>query len=383
MHTTMERDELLRALDAACHILHENLADFTDAFPGSNSENGFYVPGENVEWTTGFCTGEYWLAWEHTHDDAFRTAALRQTDSFLKRIEQKIDVAHHDMGFLYTPSCVAAYRLTGSETGKQAALLAAKQLCGRFREKGQFIQAWGPIDAPENYRLIIDCLLNLPLLYWASEVTGDTSYREIALAHTRTSLVHLVRDDYSTYHTYFFDPQTGAPSHGSTQQGYRDGSAWARGQAWGIYGVALSYRYTRDEACLPLFRGVTDYFVKHLPGDLVPYWDLEFTSGDEPRDSSAAAIAACGMLEMAQWLPEDEAARITQLAQQIAASLARNYAVTDIRQSNGLLLHGVYAKNSPYNPIPADRGVDECNTWGDYFYMELLTRLRGEWHPYW
>ena len=107
------------ALDAACGILHGNLAEFTDKFQSSNSEHNFYPPSDNVEWTTGFCTGEYWLAWEHTRDDAFKTAALRQVDSFLDRIERKIDVDHHDMGFLYTPSCVAAYKLTGSETARR------------------------------------------------------------------------------------------------------------------------------------------------------------------------------------------------------------------------------------------------------------------------
>ena len=373
----------ITALNLACNILHGNLKDFTQKFQASNSDHNFYPATENVEWTTGFCTGEYWLAYEHTNDAAFRTAALAQVDSFLARIQNHVDVDHHDMGFLYTPSCVAAYKLTGSETGKQAALLAADQLCTRYQEKGRFIQAWGPLGARENYRLIIDCLLNLPLLYWASEVTGDDHYRQIALAHTETSVANLVRPDHSTYHTFFFDPETGAPLHGSTQQGYRDGSAWARGQSWGVYGMALSYRYTKNERCIELFRRVTDYFISHLPQDLVPYWDLEFTKGEEPRDSSAAAIAACGMLEMAPYLDEASAAYYTGTAQKIAASLEQNYAVQSPTVSNGLLLHGVYAKNSPYNPIPADRGVDECNTWGDYFYMELLTRLTTDWHPYW
>ena len=276
-----------------------------------------------------------------------------------------------------------AWRLTGSKTGKKAALLAADNLIARFQPKGQFLQAWGELGAPDNYRLIIDCLLNLPLLYWASEVTGDEKYRKIALTHTKTSMENLVRPDHSTYHTYFFDPKTGAPVRGSTQQGYRDGSAWARGQAWGVYGMALAYKYTKNEACIPLFRDVTDYFLAHLPEDLVPYWDLEFTSGDEPRDSSAGAIAACGMLEMAKYLPEQEAQHYTQMARKMAQALWESCAVKDPAVSNGLLLHGVYAKNSPYNPIPRDRGVDECNTWGDYFYMELLTRLEKDWKLYW
>lgn len=372
------------ALDNACKILHCNLSDFTDKFQDSNSQNNFYPQTDNVEWTTGFCTGEYWLAYEHTADEAFRTAALSQADSFLKRIEKKIDVNHHDMGFLYTPSCVAAYKLTGSETAKKAALLAADNLIARFQVKGQFLQAWGELGAPDNYRLIIDCLLNLPLLYWATEITGDKTYSEIARAHTKTSLANLVRDDNSTYHTYFFNPETGVPMRGATQQGYRDGSAWARGQAWGVYGLALSYRYTKTPDCLELFDRVIGFFIDRLPEDLVSYWDLDFKDGDgEPKDSSAAAIAACGMLEMAKYLSDEKASYYTDIARRIAASLASCYAVTDIHLSNALLLHGVYAKNSPYNPIPKDRGVDEANTWGDYFYMELLTRLSKDWKIYW
>lgn len=379
----MTQENYIAALDTACGLLHNDLAEFTTQFQSSNSVHSFYEKSDNVEWTTGFCTGEYWLAWEHTHDDAFKKAALCQVDSFLQRIENKIDVDHHDMGFLYVPSCVAAYKLTGSETAKKAALLAADQLCSRFQEKGQFLQAWGALGAKENYRLIIDCLLNVPLLYWAGEVTGNPRYREIALAHTATSMANLVRPNHSTYHTYFFDPETGAPVRGSTQQGYRDGSAWARGQAWGVYGMALAYFYTRDTKCIELFREVTDYFIARLPEDGIPYWDLTFIDGDEPRDSSAAAIAACGMLAMAPYLEEKEAAHYRAVAEQLAAALVEHCAVRDPAVSNGLLLHGVYAKNSPYNPIPADRGVDECNTWGDYFYMELLTRLTTDWKMYW
>lgn len=383
MKTILTNKQIYTAVKQCITLLHANLPRFTEKFQASNSIHNFYPSTENVEWTTGFCTGEYWLAYELTGDEAFKQAALVQVGSFLHRIEEKIDVDHHDMGFLYTPSCVAAYKLTGSETGKKAALLAADNLISRFHEKGGFIQAWGTLGAKENYRLIIDCLLNLPLLYWATDVTGDEKYRRIALIHTKTSIDNLVREDHSTYHTFFFDPETGAPVRGSTQQGYRDDSAWARGQAWGIYGMALSYRYTREQKCIELFRDVTKYFIDHLPEDLIPYWDLEFTSGSEPRDSSSAAIAACGMLEMAKYLPADEAAHYAAFAEKLARALFERCAVKDKAQSNGLLLHGVYAKASPYNPIPKDRGVDECNTWGDYFYMELLTRLEKDWELYW
>ena len=379
----LSRQEAGQALDRAAENVRRNLPDFTYCCQNHSSVNNFYPACENNQWTCGFWPGEIWLAYERTGDEVLKYAGLIQAESFLHRIENKIEVDHHDMGFLYSPSCVAAYKLAGSETGKKAAILAADNLMSRFQEKGQFFQAWGQMGAPDNYRLIIDCLLNLPLLYWATGQTGNPAYAEKATAHTQTALKHLVRPDYSTYHTHFFDPATGHPLRGVTAQGYRDGSAWARGQAWGVYGLALAYLFTKDPACIDLFYKVTDFFIDRLPKDRVPYWDLDFTDGDgEPKDSSAGAIAACGMLEMAKHLPEDRAVYYTGVARQIAHSLAEGYAVKDGETSNGLLLHGVYAKSSPYNTVE-DRGVDECNTWGDYFWLELLTRLTTDWQLYW
>ena len=377
MHT------LEQALEASLGILKVNLADYTYAFPQHTTVNNRYPLTGNDCWTDGFSTGTYWLAYEMTGDEAFRTSALIHVDSFLDRIERRYITNHHDMGFLYSLSCVAAYKLTGSEIGKKAALMAADALLERFHEKGQFIQAWGDLGAPDNYRLIIDCLMNLPLLYWASEETGNPIYKQRADAHAKTSLDNLVRDDFSTYHTYFFDLQTGEPTHGITAQGYRNDSAWARGQAWGIYGLALCYKYTKDPKCIELFHPVTEFFLSRLPADGVPYWDLDFGDGDdEPKDSSAGAIAACGMLEMAKYLPGDQADHYTTLAKNMCQSLMNGYATASITEANGLLQHSVYAKSSPFNTV-TDTGVDECSLWGDYFWLELLVRLSKDWNIYW
>lgn len=376
-------EEVEEALGRAARQVTGNLPDFTKRFPKAYSENGFYEATENVDWTTGFWTGEVWLAYEHTGNKELLEAGKIQMESFLERIENQRDVETHDLGFLYSPSCVAGYKLTGSKVGRQAALMAARELTGRFHEKGQFIQAWGPLDAPDNYRLIIDCLLNLPLLYWASEETGEEEYREIAEKHIHTALANVVREDFSTWHTFFFDRETGAPDHGATCQGYRDGSAWARGQAWGVYGTAIGYRYTKRQEYIPLFEGVTDYFLKHLPEDLVPFWDLEFGDGDdEPKDSSSASIAACGMLEMAKYLDEEQAKYYRGIAKRLVKALADHYAVKNPAVSNGLVLHSTYSNHSPYNTCN-HYGVDECNIWGDYFYMEALTRLNKDWKVYW
>ncbi len=376
-------EEIKTAFAKSCSQIKSCLPEFTHKFQNAYSEGGFYKPIDNVDWTTGFWTGEIWLAYEYTGDEAFRDAAEIQIDDFYKRIQNKIAVDHHDMGFLYTPSCVAGYKLIGSETGKRAAILAADQLISRFQETGGFIQAWGRMGAPEDYRLIIDCLLNVPLLYWAAKETGKPHYAEIADRHVHTALANVIREDFSTWHTFFFDTRTGAPDHGATCQGYRDGSAWARGQAWGIYGTALAYRYTKRPGYIDIFRGVSRYYMEHLPEDLVPYWDLEFMSGNEqPRDSSSASIAACGMLEMANYLESVEADFYRKTAAKYMKSLYQNYAVKDPKESNGLVLHSTYSNHSPYNTCN-HYGVDECNSWGDYFYMEALMRLHKDWEVYW
>ena len=200
-------DEALirEALEDAIGVVRADLPVFTDRFPSSNSFQGFYKPTENVEWTTGFWTGVIWLAYEYTGEDIFKNAADVQVDSFFQRIADKIDVNHHDMGFLFSLSCVAAYKLTGNEKAKEAALMAADHLAGRYREKGKFLQAWGNVGEAAEYRLIIDCLLNLPLLYWASEVTGEDRYAHMAENHIRTAMKCILREDDSTYHTYFID----------------------------------------------------------------------------------------------------------------------------------------------------------------------------------
>lgn len=371
------------AIAKALEINRDSLKDYTDKFKYSHSVDGVYPQSENVEWTTGFWTGELWLSWELSHEEAFREAALRQTDSFAERIARRIDVEHHDMGFLYSPSCVAAYKLTGSEVGRKAALEAADNLVSRFQEKGQFIQAWGKVGDPKEYRLIIDCLLNLPLLFWATETTGDGKYRDIAERHFSTAIGCVLRPDDSTYHTYYFDPETGKPDRGVTAQGNRNGSAWARGQAWGIYGSALAYRHTGSDKALDVFRRSLSFFLAHLPSDVIPYWDFDFDNpSDEPRDSSALAIAICAMLEAADDIGGEEGNELRDKAGRLMAPLYGKCAVRNPEESNGLLLHGTYARKSQWNTC-RNRGVDECNLWGDYYYLEALRRLKGKWEPYW
>ena len=375
--------EISMALEYATGQTGFALSRFGDGFKSIFSTENFYKEALNNQWTNGFWTGELWLAYELTGDEKYAEAAMAHVKSFRYRIENEIETDTHDLGFLYSPSCVAAYKLTGDVQAKETAVMAADKLLERFHEKGQFLQAWGKLDEPGNYRLIIDCLLNLPLLYWASEVTGNPVYAKKAEAHVHTAQKVLIRPDFSTYHTFYFDPQTGEPLKGVTHQGYSADSAWSRGQAWGVYGLALSYRYTRDSSYITLFEKVAEYFIRHLPENLIPYWDFIFTDGsDEPRDSSAGAVAACGMLEMARYLPTAKADYYTGIARRLIKALYEECAVKSTKQSDGQLLHGVYGRKTPYNDC-IDHGIDECNLWGDYYYVEGLIRLERNWNSYW
>lgn len=370
------------ALDRAVRQVKTNLPLYAGRCQNHSSVNGIYPACDNDQWTCGFWPGEIWLSYEHTGDEAFLKAGKALVEDFHRRIVNRISVDHHDMGFLYSPSCVAPWKLCGDTTAREAAILAADRLLTRFQPGGEFFQAWGAMNEPGNYRFIIDCLLNLPLLYWASEATGDFNYETMARKHIVTCLKYSFRPDGSTYHTFFMHPD-GTPDRGETCQGYRADSFWARGQAWGIYGSVLSYRYLKRPEYLDTFRKALKFYLSRLPGDLVPYWDMIFGEGsDEPRDSSSAAITACGLLEGAKHLPGDEAEQCRCLAGQMLYSLVKNYTPEEIIPGTGQLLHGTYSKKSPYNTCTPE-GVDECTSWGDYFYMEALTRYTKDWNPYW
>jgi unsaturated chondroitin disaccharide hydrolase len=378
-NTDVDKAAIERAIARALASVDRNLLHFGDAFPMPSSQHGVYAAMGNTEWTNGFWTGMLWLAYELTGAAHYRDAAMRHVASFHTRQQERINVNHHDLGFLYSLSCVAGYQLTGDPLAAEAALGAARLLLERYLPGAGIIQAWGELSDPaQRGRMIIDCNLNLPLLYWASDYSGDAAFRTAADRHIEAAARHIVRADGSTFHTFFFDPASGAPLHGKTHQGFADDSCWARGQAWGISGFPLVYRRNGDARLVDLAKVLANYFLNRLPQDGICYWDLVFTSGPEPRDSSGAAIAACGLLELAQHLPlaDPLRAQYERAAAGMTATLAADYADTSGTPGAGLLKHGVYHK-------PNGVGVDEACIWGDYFYLEALVRLTRTWRPYW
>lgn len=369
----LSKQDILTAIDSVLKITDSNMSVFRNQFPSPSSSNLKYSVTDNRGWTPSFWTGILWLAYYHTGISKYKHAAMANVESFKQRLEKKYDFDTHDIGFLYFLSCVSAYKLTHSQQSKNTAIAAADELIKRYKEKGEFIQAWGSVDDESAYRLIIDCMMNLPLLYWASQITSDKKYYNIAYSHAKTSMDFIIRSDSSTFHTFYFDPKTGKKVKGVTAQGYNDSSCWARGQAWAIYGTALSFRYTNDKKFLEYNSRVTQYFINHLPEDLVSYWDLIFTSGTEERDSSAAAIAVCGLIEASKFMDSKTKDLYLKTAKAILYSLIKNYAAKAQPEAmpEGLILHSVYSK-------PASSGVDEFCIWGDYYYFEALLRSLKE-----
>lgn len=366
------------AIEDAVGKIRNNVLLHGTAFPHITNDKR-YNWSENTDWIEGFYTGMVWLCYEYTGELFFKEQAALQVENFRRRLEQRICLEHHDIGFLYSLSALAGWFVTKDQQSCDLAVQAADLLSSRWRPHGQYLQAWGEEGDEQNGgRIIIDCLMNLPLLYWATAYTGNSEYADIAYKQAHLSRRYLVRGDYSSYHTFYFDQATGIPLHGGTHQGYHDGSTWTRGQAWGIYGFALTYRYTGDRLFLETALQLLRYFIQHLPEDMIAYWDFDApVEADTSRDSSACAIAACGMLELLELLPSEDPDRlwIAAALDQMMKSLVEHYATIG-EAAEGLLKHGSYH-------VRGNNGLDDYMIWGDYFYLEALMRIERSIPGYW
>lgn len=376
------------ALERSIRMVRNNLNAFTDKFPSAGGVNGVYQPTNNADtflysdWTSSFWTGMIWLAYELTGEDKFKEVGLIHSQSFRERYETNDILDHHDIGFLYTLSCVAAYKITEDDFSKETALLAAEKLAGRYREKAGIIQRGGPLDDPNHPsagEFIIDCCMNLPLLYWAANITGERKYYDMAYRHIQQAGNHMVRDTGATHQNFKIDVFTGEPIKGWTSQGDGDDrGCWSRGQSWAIYGLPISYTYTGDFTLLEQAKNVANYFLNRLQSDYCANWDFLYTKDEDQRDSSAVAITACGLLELAKQLPLSDPDRKTyeSAAKTLMAKLIENYMYSEDEVSNGLLKGGVYAYKTHLC-------VDEPVIWGDYYFMEALVRLTKYFRMYW
>ncbi|WP_342570028.1 glycoside hydrolase family 88 protein [Paenibacillus sp. FSL R5-0749] len=365
------------AIEYAVLKTKQNLSRYNQKFPHISNDK-CYEWGDNEDWIEGFWTGIVWLCYEYSGDEYLRLQANSQIASFHRRLQAQHALEHHDIGFLYGLSALAGWIVEEDERHKLLALQAADHLLGRWRETSGLIQAWGPEDDSENGgRIIIDCLMNLPLLYWASSATGNPRYAEVAVRQAELSRKFLVRGDDSSYHTFYFD-RSGNSLRGGTHQGYSDGSTWTRGQAWGIYGFALSYRQTGNINFLETSKRLAAYFIERIPADGIVYWDFDVpVTGSTSRDSSASAIAACGMLELLEHLaPDDPQRQRLEDAVLVTMTALAESSMSMAQEKEGLIDHGSYHVRGSY-------GLDGYMIWGDYFYLEALMRLEKQIPGYW
>lgn len=374
--------DLKEARDFILHKTRENALCFGDRLP-EFTQKGKYNFVDQGTWVGGFWTGLNYLCHEMSGDHTFLEAARKSRHRFIKRLYENKKSLDHDIGFLFTLSCVADYKITGDLEARKIALDAADMLANRFNEKGGFIQAWdvwepgNPFCEENRGRVIIDCMYNLPLLFWASEETGNKKYMEIATTHAETCANTIIRADYTTFHTYVFDPETGKPMYGRTCQGYSNESCWARGQGWAIGGYAYAYRYTKNIKFLEVSKNCTQVFLNNLEEDQVPMWDFSLKNrNDEPRDASAGAIAAAGILELSNHVSASEREFYRGEAIKIIESLYNNYATKALDEEEGLLMHACVHK-------PANRGVDCSNIYGDYYFAEAIGKIMGNTKIYW
>lgn len=354
------------ALEDGLKVVKCNVDRYTDRFQHV-SKDGVYPLEENKLWTMGFYPGQLYLAYAMTKDKTI----IRNKEAILKSFQERCDSGHmdtHDIGFLYELTAYYDYKYTGSETSKALLIQAADKLMKRYHEKGGYIQAWGKVD-PGNTetRIIIDCMMNLPLLYIVSELTGDDQYAKAAMSHARVSGNTLIREDYSSFHTYWMDILSGQPLYGKTHQGHRDASTWARGQAWAIYGFYKSYEYSGEEEFLDIAIKCADVFINNTPKNDICYWDFDFTN-DYPdiRDSSAASIAAAALLKLAKVVEGDLGIKYEKEAIQLLKCLANRYQNNNVYQGCGILKEGMYHR---------DEGASAFTSWGDYYYLEALYTL--------
>lgn len=368
---TIDDAKLKAAAAAATEKLYALYEEAGIQIPKTSSTDYQYVYGANDNWTAGMYMGSYLMAYQITGDKKFADAAEELLDTFIYRVNNKVGMGDHDVGFAFVPSCVGAYKILGSDKAKNAATDAVEYYYNTsYSKEGEFIIrafSWNRFD---GFRTMIDSQMNASLFFWAGEHYGIDKYAEAGLNHTLTSVDLLVRDDGSTYHHYQFDPETAEPLYGVTWQGYADESCWSRGHSWGIYGFSIANSYEKNQAIMDAQRDVTYYMLNHLPEDLIPYWDYTFTDGsDQPRDTSAAAIAVCGMLDMAEQLPEGSAQRLVyeSAAAQIMETLIDRY-TGDIGVEYDGLIHGAT------HGVPQKLAIEECAPYADYFYLEALAR---------
>ena len=365
-------EETFRKIDAKMSAMtvrsRDKIADGVGA-------DGFHVSRNPNGWTSGFWGGLNYMLYEYTKKEDYLTTA--------KCIEEKMDeglkhfdALHHDVGFMWHILSGAGYRITGDQKSRTRNLYAAATLSSRFIIDGGFIRAWNGTWGGMNNEnwTIIDCLMNLPILYWASEELGDDRFKRVAMAHADMAIDGHLRPDGSVVHIAEHDRETGEVVKTYGGQGYAEGSSWSRGQAWALYGFVLSYIHTKEERYLNAAKQVANYFIANCCDDWLPRVDFRAPSEPVYYDSTAGACAACGLIEIAKALPECEGGMYMNAAINLLRAMGEKFC--DFDPSNDKML-GFGSTRYPFTDETKKAGIHISIIYGDYFYTEAILKLLG------
>ncbi|TMI61505.1 MAG: glucuronyl hydrolase [Bacteroidetes bacterium] len=331
-------------------------------FPRSINKDSLKLVVSN-DWTSGFFPGILWLMYENTGKNEWRTKAEEFT---LLMEKEPGNAGSHDVGFKVYNSYGNGYRLTNNAEYKKQVIRGAATLATRFNKNVGCIRSWD--FGTWKYPVIIDNMMNLELLFEATKMSGDSSYYKIAVSHANTTMKNHFRSDFSCYHVMDYDAVSGKAIGGSTHQGYSDKSAWARGQAWALYGFTMCYRETKDPAYLKLAENIASFLINHprLPTDKIPYWDFDAPEIiKEPRDASAAAIMASALYELQGYSANQK--QYKGFADKILNSLIKSYRSPIGSHYGFILLHSTGHK-------PTNGEVDTPIIYADYYFLEALLR---------
>ncbi|MEK3884740.1 glycoside hydrolase family 88 protein [Paenibacillus sp. PL2-23] len=344
------------------------ISQLGDKSPHVAKADGIYDDMRLDWWTSGFWPGMLWILYDMTGKEHYKTAAW-EWDIRLEQRFTEDNNFHHDVGFQFLPTAVIKHQITGDSDALRRAVYAANFLAGRFNYAGRFLRAW---NQDKRGWAIVDSSMNLSLLFWAAAELEDPRFEQVARMHADTVVDRFIRPDGSVNHILSFDPASGELIESLGGQGAGPNSAWSRGASWALHGMANVYRYTRDTRYLEAAQRVAHYFIACLPDDSVPHWDFRAADSlsDEPRDTSAGACAASGLLELADMLPGAEGMPYRQAAERILLSLTNHYGTWDQPEHEAILIGGTGHK-------PAGQNVDVSLIYGDYYYVESIAKLMG------
>ncbi len=362
-----QKIEVKKQIDLAARQYERMLQTHPDTTmtPQSINPDGTPYDMPTDWWCSGFFGGSLWYLYEYNKDPKWKEAAHLWSMAVQK---EQFNTGTHDLGFMLYCPLGNGYRLTQNPVYKNIMLQGAQSLATRFHPEYGLIKSWDDWDC--SYPVIIDNMMNLEFLFWAARESGDKRYYEICLSHADTTMKNHFRADYSSYHVLCYE-KGGKVISKKTHQGASDGSAWARGQAWGLYGYTMMYRETKNKKYLKQALGIADFIVHHpnLPADKIPYWDFNAPQiPNEERDASAGAIICSALFELSQYAKKSKGKKYFKVAEKMLESLSGPaYRAALGENGNFLIKHGVGFK-------PGNAEIDVPLVYADYYYLEALLR---------